>query len=503
MAPDDHTTLSDVLRQVRQTIGTHDMLARGTQLVVGVSGGPDSLCLLHVLVRLRHPLGLGLHVGHLNHGARGAAADADAGFVEMVAADWNLPATVEKLDVVAFGRAHKLTFEEAARRVRYAFLSRIAERIGAGSIAVGHNADDQAETVLMHLLRGSGSAGLRGMLHVTPITDCRLLDPFFQGHVTDLAIIRPILDVPRDDIEHYCEEAGLVPRFDRSNLDTTHFRNRLRHELLPVLSTYNPKIRDRLRHTASVITAEHRLLTQVRDRAWARTVRAEPDGWVVFDRSAWRALSVALQRATLRHATYRLRQGLRDVGFVHIENARRVGLRSETGSQATLPQDLCLTVGYDYVALGPAGDAGQPPDQPLLGNARLLPVQLPGAVRLPETEWALRIEVPVELDAARIVANRDSWTAYVDADALTDPLALRSRRPGDRFRPHGLGGHTVKLSKLMINLKIPRAWRDQIPVLVSGEDIVWLCGYRIGEDIAIGPATQRVARLRFRRVDMN
>ena len=389
--------------------------------------------------------------------------------------------------------------------MRYAFLARVAGEVGAHRIAVGHNADDQAETVLMHFLRGAGPAGLRGMLPITPITDYRLLVALAPrpSPLGPVALIRPLLEVSRAAIEAYCADHGLTPRFDRSNLDTTYFRNRLRHELLPLLETYNPNVRARLCHTAAVVAADYELLIQLREQAWAETVRAADDKRVVFDRANWRALPVALQRATLRRAAYRLRRSLRDVDFVHVENARKIGLRGETGAQATLPMGLALAIGYDTLTVGDAGDAGSPPDEPLLWRAEPLPVHLPGTTVLPQSEWMLRAEVLEEWDAARIAANPDSWTAYFDADALAGPLVLRPRRQGERFRPQGMGGHSVKLSAFLINLKIPQAWRDHVPLLVAGDEIVWVCGRRLGEGTAVGPGTRRVARLRFERTLSN
>ncbi len=500
--------MTDVLRKVTHTIETHELFVPGDRIVVGVSGGPDSLCLLHVLLRLRETYRLRLYVAHLNHSARGAAADADAEFVAAIAAEWELPVTVEKQNVPALAQEHKLAFEEAARRARYAFLAQVAQDIGGHKIAVGHNADDQAETVLMHFLRGTGLAGLRGMLPITAITDYRLLEPFIQYPVVSShargrpVIVRPLLTVLRAAIEAYCAKHGLAPRFDRSNLDTTFFRNRLRHELLPLLETYNPNVRDRLCHTAAVAAADYELLAQLRERAWVETVREEREEAIVFDRAVWRALPVALQRATLRQATYRLRRTLRDVTFIHVENARQIGLQGETGARATLPMGLALVVGYDTLTVGDAGDAGPPPDEPLLWNAEPLPVQMPGATPLPQSEWTLQAETrsAEQWDAAQIEANADPWTAYLDADALAGPLALRPRRRGERFCPQGMEGHSVKVSALMINLKIPQAWRDHTPLLVAeGDEIVWVCGRRVGGKFTVGHETRRVARLRFAR----
>ena len=488
-------------------------MAPGDSVVVGVSGGPDSLCLLHALLRLRdeHHYRLQLHVAHLHHGARGADADADAAFVEALAAEWGLPVTVEKQDVPALARAHKLAFEEAARRVRYSFLARVASETNAYKIAVGHNGDDQAETVLMHFLRGAGPTGLRGMLPLTPLADYRLLDPFLQYQATDthsplsdIQLIRPLLKVPRSEIERYCAEQGLAPRFDRSNLDTTHFRNRIRHELMPVLRTYNPNIRARLCHTATVVAADYELLTQLREQTWAEVVREEQETTVIFDRADWRALPVALQRATLRQAAYRLRRSLRDVNLVHVEQARRVGLRGKTGAQATLPMGLALTVGYDVLTLGDAGDVctSPPPNvnEPLLWSDEPLAVQVPGTTLLPQSRWTLQAEILEGWDAHQIAADHDPWTATLDADRLARPMVLRPRRQGDRFSPQGMEGHSVKLSAFMINLKIPRAWRDHVPLLVAGsegDEIVWVCGWRIGESVVVRPETRRVARLWF------
>jgi tRNA(Ile)-lysidine synthase len=523
--------MTNVLQQVQETISVHGLIDRGDRVVAGFSGGPDSICLLHVLKCLSPSYGLELHVAHLNHGARGQAADADAAFAERTAGAWDLPVTVMKRDVPRLADDHGLAFEEAARRVRYAFLAEVADEVGAAKIAVGHNADDQAETVLMHLLRGSGLAGLRGMLPLTAIDAYRLLEPLMDTgkdgaqhgarggrrlsvgtgnppvpgwRATGLAegplsIIRPLLEVPRADIERYCLENNLEPRFDRSNLDTTYFRNRLRRELMPVLETYNPNIRERLCHMATVLAAEYDLLVRGRQEAWPRVVREAREDAVVFERAAWQELPVALQRSTLREAAFRLRRTLRDVTFVHVEHARRIALDGETGQQATLPMGLALRVGYDTLTMGEAGTAGLPPDEPLLWSDRPLTIPVPGIVPLPESDWHLEIGVLESWDLGKVVAPDHPWTAYLDADSLAQPVLLRTRRAGDRLRPHGMNGHTVKLSDLMVNLKIPEVWRDHVPVLVAGEDVVWLCGYRIAHGVVVGPHAQRVARFRFRR----
>jgi len=491
----------DLLAQVRGFVRRHDLLAPGDGVVVGVSGGPDSLSLLHLLVCLQEEYRLRLHVAHLHHGARGEEADADASFVADLARRWGLPSTIAKRDVPAIARERKVAFEEAARQVRYAFLARVAGEVAAAKIAVGHNADDQAETVLMHLLRGAGPAGLRGMRPVASLSDYRLLgDASGSPAWSSLALIRPLLGVSRADVERYCVEQGLEPRFDRSNLDTTYFRNRLRHELLPLLEGYNPNIRRRLCHTAEVIGADYELLTRLRDWSWGEVVRAEAEQAVLFDLPAWRAQPLSLQRALIREAAYRLRPTLRDVDFIHVENAVLVARRGNTGARATLPGGLMLTVGYDRLVVAQTG-YDPPPSGPTLPPGREVEVALPGTASLPESEWALEGAMLERWTQRDVETNPDRWTAYLDADRLSSPLLLRTRRTGDRFRPQGMGGQAPRLTDWMTNAKIPRAWRDRLPLLVAGEEIVWVCGWRTAETAIVGPATRLVARFRFRRLE--
>lgn len=493
-------TLADLAGKVRDTILTNRLLVAQQPVVVGVSGGPDSLCLLDVLRRLSRDLGVSIHVAHLDHGARGSDSMVDAEFVGKTALEWDLPCTIERQDVTATAEAHRLAFEEAARRIRYSFLARVAMSIGATRIAVGHNADDQAETVLMHLLRGAGPAGLRGMLYLTPVADYRMLAPFLQDCNVNVAIVRPLLDVSRASIEGYCRERGLHPRFDRSNLDQTFFRNRIRHELLPLMEEYNPRIRQRLRNTAAISAADCEVLADLRARTWNAAVRSQAPDSVAFDLSVWRAMPVALQRDTIRQAALALRKTLRDVNFVHVENARRVALEGTTGSRATLPKGMELSVGYDTIVVG---NAGQPhsgkPDEPLLWTEAPIPVSIPGSTRLPGVPWALYSEVIESRECSEIDSNLNPWLAYADMEAITGPVTLRTRRPGDRFQPHGMWGHSMRLSEFMINRKIPRQWRRHRPLLVAGQEIIWVCGERIAETVSVNTTTRRIVKMRFVR----
>ena len=509
------------------------LLAQGEHVVVGVSGGPDSLCLLHCLCSLQAEFDLCLHVAHLHHGLRGAEADGDADFVWDLAADWRLPCTVERADVSTLARQEGLAIEETARRARYAFLARVALATGARTIAVGHNADDQTETILMHFLRGSGLAGLRGMLPLTPLQDYRLLhtsdpqSPAGPSTHYPIFLIRPLLGITRAQIEAHCQSHRLQPRFDRSNLDTTYYRNWLRHDVLPLLARHNPNVSEVIRRSARVITDDYALLRAELETVWPGVLLEEvlgdapqisgahPDlagagvgnrpqagGRIIFDLGAWRALPTSLQRSTLREAIHRLRRTLRNINFLHVENALLVARDGTTGDQATLPSGLVLTLGYDRFTVGEAGAVEPLPDWPLLApGTALLPVAIPGDTPLPNSDWLLRAEL---LDRSSLPSgwetNRDPWRAFLDAGAAGVELWLRTRRRGDRFQPQGMGGHSTKLGDFYTNQKVPRAARDRLPLLDAGGQIFWVCGWRVDRQVKLGESTEQVLALRFLQV---
>jgi tRNA(Ile)-lysidine synthase len=390
----------------------------------------------------------------------------------------------------------------------------VAGQIGAKTIAVAHNAEDQTETVLMHWLRGSGLAGLRGMLPAIPMGDLRLGIRDWELAATSqianrespisnsqpLTLIRPLLEISRADIEAYCAQHDLSPRFDRSNLDTTYFRNRLRHELIPYLETYNVNIREVLRRSASVVAADYELLREQLDATWVQVVRTESDGVVIFDLVAWRALPLALKRSTIREAIHRLRRALRNIDFVHVENAVEILADGETGVRATLPQGLVLTIGYEGFTVADE-DYLDLPDWPLLLGDYSVPVIVPGRAQLPDSRWMLRTEIvsrPAVQSEDLVAAT--GWEAYLDAKDVGASPTLRPRRPGDRFCPLGLVGRGKRLNEFMINEKIPAAWRDYIPLLVNeAGQILWVCGWRPDERARVTQATEQVVWLRFER----
>jgi tRNA(Ile)-lysidine synthase len=485
-----------VIDQIRTTIAQHNLFAPGDWVVVGVSGGPDSLTLLHVLHTLRREVGIELHVAHLNHQLRGEESDADAQFVAWLAKEWRLPATIQARDVQALARERHWSIEEAARHARYEFLIEVARRIGAHAIAVAHNADDQVETLLMHFLRGAGLAGLRGMQYKIQVQNSEFKflasHPEFQTVDWELRIVRPLLDVTRAEIETYCRRNYLAPRFDLSNLDATYFRNRLRNEALPYLETLNRNLRQTLIRASHALADDFDFIQ--RDVHSAYAIVARPmDGAIVFDRAAWRALHPAIQRGTLRAAVQQLRGSLRNIDWTPIEDARRVALEKSAGAQATLPGGLMLRIGYDDFTIADAERGAPLPDLPLLYIERM-PLLPAGVTALPDSEWIVQTEI-----VDHKIETADRWTALLDFEKCQGAVSLRRRRAGDRFQPAGLGGHTQSLHAFMINEKIPRAARGLLPLLLVDEQIVWVCGWRIDERARATDATRAFWQVSFRK----
>lgn len=485
--------------QFLSLIRRHHVLQKGDTVVAGVSGGPDSVVLLHVLQRLSKEPGFSLRViaAHLNHGIRLEAGE-DAAFVARLAQQWGIEYVEKSVDVPAKAKEWHLALEEAARVARYRFLWETALHYDASAVAVGHHADDQVESVLMHWLRGAGLAGLRGMLPSSWLSELRL-GPGEMDAGTRIKLIRPLIESTRADIEAYCRLHGLEYRFDRSNLDLTFYRNRLRHELIPYLERYNPNIREVIRRSARVIAQDYDYLHQQVLRAWSELVTEPEAGVFQIERAAWAGLHPSIQAGLLREAIRRLRWSLRNINWVHIEHALSVLEEGHTGQKATLPQGLMLTLGYRYVWIADETWAPSEGVYPWL-DQDMLPIPVPGEVSLAGGEWTLRAEIfPRAALDERWETNTDVWLAYLDADAVDwKALHLRTRRPGDVFQPLGLNGQYKTVREFFVNAKLPKEARRRYPLVVAGEQIVWIPGLRLDERVRVRPSTTQVLVLSLR-----
>jgi len=446
-------------------------------LLVAVSGGQDSVCLLHLLARLRSELKTELCVAHLDHQLRGAESQADARYVARLAERLGIPARIAHRDVRSYHAANHVTLEEAAREVRYAFLKEAARDIGTDRVAVGHTADDHAETVLMHIIRGTGTTGLRGLRPVTR----------WQTGTDGITVVRPLLELSREETGGYCRRFRMRPRVDTSNSSLSPFRNRLRHQLVPLLREYNPRIVEALVRTSRIAGEDLAVLDRETDSLWGRVVRRQ-GGTIAIDREGFQELPSGLQRSLLRRAMGELLGSLKGIEARHIEELLE-GLGLPAGRRLSLPGGLFFAVEYGRYLLG-ADPVALCPFPDMDGEFRL---KVPGVTVVPG--W--RIETALTAPGGTM-SEGDGFTVHLDAAQADEGLTVRTRRPGDRFRPLGMSG-MKKLGEFMIDAHVPRAWRARVPVVCSGERVLWVVGWRMDDRARVAGNTREVLRVRFER----
>lgn len=487
----------DLKTEVERTARRWRMWEPGHRIIVGVSGGADSVALLHVLTLLKEDVPLTLLVAHLNHRLRGEQAAEDARFVASLAQGWGLESVCEEADVAALANERGIGIQEAAREARYRFFQRLARRWGADRIALAHHGDDQVETVLFRFIRGTGPRGLAGI-------------PPVRG-----PIIRPLIEVPKSAILEHLRAHGLSYRADPSNVDVGYQRNRIRLELIPYIEErYNPAFRQAVMRLAHILREEQQFLDEHGQgvyRAAAREIQgpgSDGDGAEVSDvyisRDVLAQVHPAMQRRVVRTALTRLRVSGKRLDW---ELVQRV-LEGE-GGPMDLPDGAVAHFGPREIHLHrrrpPASEGGFD-----------FPVDVPGRYRVgsggaPVELWLEDAAALYREGVAALLAelregekgkNGDSgspdgtWEAALDWDRLRPPLRLRTRRPGDRFQPLGMEG-TRKLQDVFIDLKIPRERRDAWPLLVDEEGIVSVIGLRVAERVRVGSDTRRLLRLRW------
>ncbi|MBI2830641.1 MAG: tRNA lysidine(34) synthetase TilS [Chloroflexi bacterium] len=458
----------------------HYLVAAGWKLLVAVSGGPDSVCLLHILADLQKELDITLHVAHLDHQLRGAESEADARYVSGLADRLGIPATLERRDVRNYRAKRRLSLEEAAREVRYTFFAEVAESIGADSVAVGHTTDDQVETILMHLVRGTGTRGLRGL---QPRSQWRL-----EGK--SITIVRPLLEVTREETAAYCQQRGLTPRVDSSNLSLSLLRNRIRRELVPLLKKYNPQVSQALLRTASIASDDLAFIEEEVGRLWSETAR-EQENAIILNREKFGKLHTAAKRHLLRKAIEKLLGNLKDIETRHIDELVDA-LDKPAGKVITLPFGLIFSIEYERYLLT-TDPAALSPFPTLEGEFTL---KVPGETILPG--WRIEAAIVEPAKAKEKGSKDEAFTAYLDLTKAGDRLTVRGRKSGDRFQPLGMD-QTKKLSQFMIDARIPHAWRDRIPIIYSPEQIIWVVGWRIDERVKVTNGTEKVLCLEFKQ----
>jgi len=451
--------------EVQACIEAHAMLSPGDKVIVAVSGGADSMALLFALFQLRSMYDLTLMVAHVNHQLRGTEAEQDALFVEQQAACLGLPFYQTRVDVRALQRSSGMSLQHAARQLRYRFFHALYQTLDATRVALGHTADDQAETLLIRLLRGSGPAGLAG---IPPVR---------------LPFIRPLIAVSRQVISSYLQTERFSWVKDSSNEHAVYLRNRVRLDLLPKLQQYNPQIVRRLNELADMLRADSQVLEQQVDEWVVQTLDWQASNRVEIRCGLFGIAPVAIQRRLLRRAIEALVLSPETIGFRHVEGLRQFIVSGDGGRRYGLPGQILAERHAKTVLLWNTHRVSA------ITSVLVLPV--PGQVHVAALNIRLIadiIEKPWNIDAIS-----PQW-ALLDFDRTVCPLYVRFRQSGDRFYPLGAPG-SKKLQDFFVDSKIPRVERPCVPLVVSQHEIVWVVGYRIADPFRLRAETNRVLRL--------
>ncbi len=469
-----HTESRSVSRRFADLVQRKGLLQPGAKLLTAVSGGPDSVALLALLLELAPSWNLDVRVLHVNHGLRGRESDEDERFVTRLGRRLGVPVMSERVSVAGSAATErKPSVQEAAREARYAALRRVAADVGSEVIALGHTADDQAETVLMGMLRGSGSRGLSGI-----------------PRIREGIFVRPLLDFRRTEILGYLEARGLDYRSDSSNAKRKYLRNRIRHELLPILQRVNPSIVDVLTRQAEILAEEDRWLADQTDECLDRVSSRLATGEIILDRSGFLRLPLALQRRALRALLCRMRASHKPPAFRTVTAVLEWVVHGSTGSVVNV-RGGHLAREYDTVRFDGSAPAARvrPADVPPEG----LPLPVPGELRWPPTGQVLRVtllDAPGKARPRKPVEPRTR--GHFDAERVPGELRVRAWQPGDTFQPAGMGGHWKKLQDFFSDLKVPRHDRRRIPLLVGTGGIVWVAGYRPDDRFCATASTKRI-----------
>ncbi|MFA5316248.1 MAG: tRNA lysidine(34) synthetase TilS [Dehalococcoidales bacterium] len=474
------TRRTSITPRVLSFIQKHSLMVEGKPLLVAVSGGPDSVCLLHLLASLRDQ-GIKMHVAHLNHRLRPEAND-DAAYVADMARGLRLPATIGERDVMSHQKKHRQSLEEAARQVRYQFLAEVAMDIGASRVAVAHTRDDHVETILLHLVRGSGTRGLKGLEPLSKWRD--------KSSGKEITIARPLLEISRQETLGYCAEYHLEPRFDVSNLSMSPLRNRLRHQLIPLLKSYNPAISDVMVRFGHIAGDDMAYLANETARLWP-TVALEEDDTISLDRSVFDRLEVVPQRYLLRMAMEKLLGDLKDIESRHLEEMVIKVLNKPAGRKINLPGGIVFLSDYHHYRF--ARNLTALAHYPSLEGETA--IAIPGVTCF--SGWCFSVSV---ITHEAMIEDTDCFTAYFDYDRTGYELLVRRRQRGDRFQPLGLEA-PKKVGEFMIDARIPSYLRDRIPLVTSREGIIWLVGYRIDERVKVTPDTKHILCIKVTKPD--
>lgn len=507
--------MQQMKEKVLKTINTHSLIESGESILIGVSGGPDSVCLLHILHSMSQKLGIKIFVAHINHMLRGTESDMDEEFVKNLCKELGINLFSASLNISEIAEKENISIEEAARKGRYNQFDLFAKKIGNCKIAVAHNKNDQAETIMMNIIRGTGLDGLKGMDYIRE------------------NIIRPLLDIDRDEIEEYCRKNNLNPRTDSTNLKTIYTRNKVRLELIPFITrNFNTDIVESVNRMAGLVRDDYLYLESITSELYNECLLKKSDYGVELDIEKINEYHNAIRKRVIRQAIDKAKGNLTSIESVHVDKIIELCMEGRTGAEIHLPQGVRVRKSYNILKIYVDGEIHGKThrNEGIYGGVLkrdkekikfFKKVLVPGITILEELDTLLEAVIldkklfDVEIFKALRYNSLVQFFDYdklcqdslnksnsnqdnLSEDNLSQDINIRSRQEGDIFSPYKCKG-TQKLKKFFINNKVPREIRDTIPLVAKGKEIVWVVGYKISDKFKITENTRSILRLEYRK----
>ncbi|WIV13054.1 tRNA lysidine(34) synthetase TilS [Proteiniborus sp. MB09-C3] len=457
--------------KVVNSIKEYSLIAKNDRIVIGVSGGPDSMALLYILKDLKDELGFNIYVAHINHGIRNEEADADEEFVRNICLKFSLPFYSTKVNMDEYARENKITSEEAGRAIRYGFFNKILDGIGGGKIAVAHNKNDQAETLLMRFFRGTGLEGLRGMEH------------------KNMNIIRPLLDISREEIEKYCRDNNIAVRIDRTNLEPIYGRNRTRLEVIPyIVKHYNKNIIDTLNRTSKLMQMDSEFILGIVEEKYKNIVVDESPNSIVLYIDKLKNEHYSIKSRVIRKSIEKINGSLKGIEEKHINNIISLIEENITGKSINITNNIVIKTSYGNMIIKKDNK----------NNIDFFKYFLPVGETIHIYELGSDITSKVVSISEVDIKQINRFIKYFDYDKIRGKLYIRNRKDGDRFTPLGMEG-SKKLKDFFIDEKVPRDERNLIPIIEDNKGIIWVVGYRISEEYKVSCHTSKVLILEYKK----
>ncbi len=461
-----------IFDKVLSTINKHNLIQKGDKIVLGLSGGPDSVCLLHVLNRLKKDFNIEIYAAHLNHQIRGIEAQKDALYVSKLCEDMGIIFFVKSINVPKYCENEGLSLEEGARKLRYEMFYEIKDKIKANKIAIGHNLNDQAETVMMRIMRGTGLKGLKGI-----------------DYIRDNCIIRPILDVERNEIEEYCEAYNLNPRIDKTNLENIYTRNKIRLDLLPYMKdNFNSNVIESIVRMSNSLKSDNDYIEKEAEAKFREVSNIKEKGFVEINLDDFVCLHDAIKVRVLRNS---IKHILGDTNFVdqrHIEDIMSLEDNSKVNKMLTLPRNIFVYRKKDCIILT---------NEEIVNEEIEFYYNVPsnGFIKIKELKQIIETQV-MSIDRYKSMKLDNSSKGF-DFNKVKGGIVIRSRRQGDKIK---LAMGSKKVKDLFIDLKIPREERCKIPIITDSEGIICVGDYKISENYKIDENTKEVLKINFNKL---